>query len=159
MKLVYLLALIFVLTIVSVSAWPYEFYSNGTLIDLNSSNNETTNLTIYHITNENITEITNENITEVTNNITGSFYNKTEIDNLLNNTYVKIGEQYGNSEVFNRAELNIKLTNLTNTDANLSAQLEEIEDVPLTWLWATILLTLALATIALILVGKGGSIQ
>ena len=152
MKFLYLLALVVMLS-VSVSAWPYELYSNGTIVDLNSSNNQTTNLTIYYY---NVTYVT-ENITEH-NNITNvnqttnlsNYYTKAESEG----RYLRLGSQYGNTEVFSRAELQTIITNLNNTDANLTAQLDEITDTPTGWLWAGILLAIVLAGAALVLIGK-----
>ena len=151
MKFNYLLLLVLVLTITSVSAWPYEMYSNGTIVDLNSSNSQTTILTINYYNITNVTNVTN--VTSVTNNLNGSFYNKTEADS----RFLRQGEQYGNTEVFNRADLNIILNKLNATDVNHTAQLDDINDTNTNgWLWATVILALLLAAIALVLIGKDG---
>ena len=148
MKFLYLLALVVMLS-VSVSAWPYELYSNGTIVDLNSSNNQTTNLTIYYYNNTYVTENNNiTNITQTTN--LSNYYTKAESEG----RYLRLGSQYGNTEVFSRAELQTIITNLNNTDANLTAQLDEITDTPTGWLWAGILLAIVLAGAALVLIGK-----
>ena len=152
----FLLAFVIMLSVslsVSISAWPYQLYSNGTLVDLNSSNNQTTNLTIYQITN-----ITNNNITNnITNNTYDSnltsYYTKTQTDNLLT-TYLKRGEQYANTEVFNRDELTVKLNNLSAIDANITAQIKELNDVPVTWIWFAIFIVGVMASASLILWGK-----
>jgi len=151
MKFLYLLALVVMLS-VSVSAWPYELYSNGTIVDLNSSNNQSTNLTIYYYNVTNLTTITNvtNNITNITQVLNDTYYNTTESDA----RYLRTGSQYGNTELFNRAELQTIITNLNNTDANLTAQLDEITDTPTGWLWAGILLAIVLAGAALVLIGK-----
>ena len=156
MKFLYLLALVVMLS-VSVSAWPYELYSNGTLVDLNSSNNQSVNLTIYQIT-----QVTN--VTNVTNNIT-EFYNVTNIT--INDTaytknesdarFQRSGSQYGNTELYNRAELNIKLDNLSSIDANLTAQLDKLDETPTGWIWFGICVAILMAGIALVLVSKGES--
>ena len=98
-KMNYLLfAFAFLFFISLASAWPYQLnLSNGALTDLNESNNETANFTIYVImqnyTYMNFTNITYENLTCVNCSYTynetneyflynGSldFYNKTEQD-------------------------------------------------------------------------------
>ena len=152
MKFLYLLALVVMLS-VSVSAWPYELYSNGTIVDLNSSNNQTTNLTIYYYNNtyvtENITENNNiTNITQTTN--LSNYYTKAESEG----RYLRLGSQYGNTEVFSRAEVTELITTLNNTDVNITAQLNEINETPVGWLWAGILLAIVLAGAALVLIGK-----
>jgi len=152
MKFLYLFALVVMLS-VSVSAWPYELYSNGTIVDLNSSNNQSTNLTIYYynVTNTNTnTNITN-NVTNITQVLNDTYYNTTESDA----RYLRTGSQYGNTELFNRAEINERLNNLTTIDANITAQLDEINETPVGWLWAGIILAVFLAGTALILlIGK-----
>lgn len=152
----YLLLLVFLLTVTSVSAWPYELYENNTFRDMNTSN--TNNFTI--VINEviNITNITNiynvTNVTNVTNNLNGSFYNTTQTDA----RFLRQGEQYGNTEVFNRAELNVILNNLTTTDADHTAQLDKL-DIPTGWIWGAICVAILMSTIALVMIGKDGNYQ
>ena len=150
MKFIYLLALVVMLS-VSVSAWPYELYSNGTIVDLNSSNNQSTNLTIYfyNVTYENITE--HNNITNINQTINlSNYYTKAETEG----RYLRLGSQYGNTEVFSRAEVTELITTLNNTDVNITAQLNEINETPVGWLWGGIIIAILLAVAALILIGK-----
>jgi len=151
MKFNFLLLLVFALTITSVSAWPYELYSNGTIVDLNSSNNQSTNLTIYfyNVTYENITE--HNNITNINQTINlSNYYTKAETEG----RYLRLGSQYGNTEVFSRAEVTELITTLNNTDVNITAQLNEINETPVGWLWGGIIIAILLAVAALILIGK-----
>lgn len=155
MKFNYLLLLMFVLTLTSVSAWPYQLYENGTFTDLNTTNSTNYTIVTTQLVTEIITNITNNitNNNNITHNYTDEFedyYNKNETEA----RYLRNGEQYGNAEVFNRAELNIKLTNLTNTDANITAQLDDIKQAPLGWLWTVIFIVGIMAAIALLLWGK-----
>ena len=87
---------ILVLALTFVSAWPYQLnISNGQIIDLNASNNATTNFTIYvyminqtynntiyinqtNFTCYNCTNISYYNYTYIFKN--GTFYNITEAD-------------------------------------------------------------------------------
>ena len=144
MKFLYLLLFVVLLSI-SVSAWPYELHSNGTIVDLNSSNNQSTNLTIYYYYT-NVTNYTNVTYTNVTAEVNGSVCNTTELDT----RYLRIGTQYGNTELFNRAELNEIFANLTNVDANLTAQINEKTKTQTGWLWGGILVAILLSAIALV---------
>ena len=155
MKFNFLLLLVFALTITCVSAWPVELYDNGTWVDLNSSDNGTANISINYYTYQNVTNVTEyNNVTQnITQDITGnltSYYNKSETDA----RYLRTGSQYANTELFNRAELTERLNNLTATDANLTAQLDEIDKTPTGWLWFSIFLVACMAIGALVLIGR-----
>ena len=149
----YLFLFAFVFILVSVSAWPVEIYENGTWVDLNSSDNGTANISInyYYTTQNNVTNVTEyNNVTETYSQNLSSYYNQSETDA----RYLRIGEQYANSELFNRQELNDRINNLSSMDANITAQLDDIKETPLTWLWLAILVIGLMATAALILWGK-----
>ena len=148
-KLFFMFAFVFL--IASVSAWPVELYDNGTWVDLNSSDNGTANISINYITYENITNVTEYN--NVTQNITqdlSDYYTKSQQDG----RYVRVGSQYANTEVFNRAEVIERLNNLTATDANLTAQIEELDSPSTGWLWFSIFLVACMAIGALVLIGR-----
>lgn len=108
-----------------ISAWPYQLnLSDGTIIDLNSSNNETANLTIYvlNYTYSNITYFNNTypnntylNLTNYTYvnqsnwtclNCTYNVSNFTTVTNVSNFTYFLINAT--NNTIYNRTEAEAK---------------------------------------------------
>ena len=89
--------ILLVISLISLaSAWPYELYANGTIIDLNSSNNLTTTLAVTYTNVTYYTNYTTTNHTDYTYNnyTTGEvfanrsyFYNSTNLTTIIN-TYV-----------------------------------------------------------------------
>jgi len=98
---------VFVLCIIQVTAWPYQLnLTNGNLTDMNSSNNATTNLTIFIVNNSFVNQTNLTNITVV--NCTNCSYN------ITNNTYYQINGT--NTSFYNRSENEAKF--LTISDFN-----------------------------------------
>lgn len=107
-------------------AWPYQLnLTNGMLVDLNASNNATTNFTIYVITSSPPIIITNINVTNQIFNITNITWmnvtNITCINCSYNYSYVNIfNETWWNatnvSFFYNRTESDSRF--LTATDFN-----------------------------------------
>lgn len=159
-------------TLTTIHAWPYQLYSNGTIVDLNSSNSNETNLTIIvdvvnvtNVSHFNVTNVTNvsnftggnysffnvTNITNLINNISllnSTFYNKTEVDNFIA-TALKNGQAYLKGETFNRDEIIAKLDVLNNT---LHMEILDMgKETSHTWLWIVAIVALVIATTAVIM--------
>jgi len=143
-----------ILCVTTVSAWPFQLYSDGTVVDLDPSNSGATELVVYYITNisyfnttliENKTYQTTEtiklynytyvggnytfyNVTEYVYDGVGNFtYNKTEIDAKFLAYYT--GEGVGGYELENR---------LTYLNSSLTAQINAKTTPKTTWLWVAI---------------------
>lgn len=95
-----------------VSAWPYQInLTDGTIVDLNSSNNLTTNLTIYIINNTylNITNQTYLNVTNRTEFDVMNFTNCTYVTNVTNHTAFYAD----NVSIYNKTDADSKFLTLS----------------------------------------------
>jgi len=163
------------------SAWPYQLnMSNGTLYDLNSSNNATANFTIYVVT-QNITHLNNTNITYLNitysnvtcvnctylnntnytyvytlNGTNSSYYNSTYIDTV----FVKNAEfnSYKTSLIYPYAsQIDFNALILRVNDLNNRTEIIEDNNGSHNYLWGAAIVTAILALVGIYLAYKAGS--
>jgi hypothetical protein len=150
-----------------VSAWPYQLnLSTGILIDMNTSNNETTNFTIYILPQSyNITYYNQTNITYVNLTCVNCTYN--------NYTYVNYTYNGTNWLVYNQTESNARFLTIAeasstySTIANfnsLTTKVDSINDTSIeisetshTYLWGGIIIAILLGIIGCFLAYKAGA--
>lgn len=178
-----LIGLLFVFCLSFISAWPYQLNTtNGQIIDLNSSNNETSNLTIYVIHQTNTTIINATTTTIVNNTI-----NTTSINNITNITCINCTYVYNMSMAwsnwtynfsdidakflkigdFNSYKLNVLVpASKTEFDALVSkvnsinlTSIPETTTSSTTTLWWISIIALLLGLLAIIIAWKAGSLN
>lgn len=135
------------------SAWPYELYSNGTIVDLNSSNNLTTTLEITYYgnyTNVNYTDITYRNYTTITEE---SYTNRSYWYNVTNQT--NIYYTINGSAVYNTTEADAKFLDIiTFNDYKNTPKTKESHGL----LWGFVIASLLMSLASLVIIYRAGAV-
>ena len=147
----------FVLLVMSISlasAWPYTLYSNGTIVDLNSSNNMTTTLSITYYNNYtavNLTEYTYKNYTteQITEN-KSLFYNVSNYT--INNYILNVSDA---SAYYNSTDIDAKFLTLAEFNSYKTAAPDTSKGHG--FMWAMIIISSLLSIIAIIIIAKAMS--